>query len=144
MGGFDYSLALREAVILHLQDDTNVTALIPELHILGVRTPANQALPFSRYDRPTGEAFEATGWDGSDNPVRLHVFAQGTDEVACSTICNAMVLSLRTLQMPGDLELSANEFIRQQVFFEQDEQDRWHGMIDFDMQVIMRDTVTET
>ncbi|ATS92174.1 hypothetical protein HMSP1_37 [Sinorhizobium phage HMSP1-Susan] len=135
----NYALQLREALVTHWQNDPAVTDLIPALQIYGVRPPANPPRPFSRVQSLETESYEATGYDGSEFPlVRVHVFAEGPDEVNCSTICNAMQSSIAAASVAGDLELIRNEWLRTNIIVDGEEADLWHGIIDFDMAVISR------
>lgn len=140
-----YNTELDTAIYDRLTTDPTISAAgLPVGGVFRVRVPANQSKPFSRIDFPDGEAFEATGWDGSTHRKRIHVFMDAPDETACSNICTAIQQSLSSLELSGDLELSENEFVRQQVFPDGDDLDAWHGMIDFDFTVINRIVITET
>lgn len=139
-----YNAELDAAIYQRLTTDATIPAAgLPVDGVFGVRVPANQSKPFSRISNPDGEAFEATGWDGSTHRKRIHVFINGEDTTVCEAICTAIVNSISGLILPGDLELTDNQFIRQQVFPDGDDLDAWHGMIDFDFTVINRIVITE-
>lgn len=83
----DLSLEIRRAIVAHLRADATVTALVPAERIYG-EWPAvtDPDWPFIRMGYASAEAFEATGWSGSESDFRIHVFANGPGTDAAMTI----------------------------------------------------------
>lgn len=103
----DFSLDIRRAIVAHLRADATVTALVPSSRIYGefVATPTGQqpTFPFIRLGYSQSSPFEATCWDGSDNTVTVHVFAQGPGTDSVETIASRVIQSVQDME-PASIE----------------------------------------
>lgn len=91
----DLSLEIRRAIVAHLRADATVTALVPADRIYGEwPTVTDPEWPFIRMGYADAEAFEASGWSGSESGFTVHVFADGPGTDAVQTVAKRVQRSM--------------------------------------------------
>ncbi len=108
----DLSLPLRQAIVAHLRGDASVTALVPANRIFGEWATGEPAWPFIRMGYPDADAFEATGWSGSEHDFQVHVFAEGPGTDAILTIARRIQASMENFA-PASMDGAWADFRRQ-------------------------------
>lgn len=97
MAGTDLSLELRQSILAHLRADAQLTALVPAEFIFGEFALVD-APTFIRLGDPLAEAFEASGWSGSENSLVIHAFAQGPGRDAIQLISKRVVAAMEDFE----------------------------------------------
>lgn len=111
----DLSLEIRRAIVAHLRADATVTAIVPAERIYGEwPTVTDPEWPFIRMGYADAEAFEASGWSGSESGFTIHVFADGPGTDAVQTIAKRVQRSMENYA-PMSLDGSWSEWRRTNV-----------------------------
>lgn len=137
MAGRDFSDALLSAVMLALVTDPSVSAIVGA----SVRdyVDAEEQWPFLRVDPIAAEAFEASGWVGSECSVTVHAFAEGGRSTKpIQDLDAAIVAALDEAELPLDgggtlLSLDHRNTI---VIADEAGPDHWHGVVRFSATVV--------
>ena len=133
----DYSLEVRRSIIAHLQGFGALTSLVAAASIHGEEVPANPDWPFMRYGLSDDDAFEATGWDGSEHAVTLHAFSNGPYTDAVKRIAKQVVKAMETWSAPAGTGIVAAEWRGTTTIRDSGptEQSKYHSIIRFEIAV---------
>jgi hypothetical protein len=133
----DFTLLLREAIILHLKADAALTALLPESQIHGMRQPAQAVWPFTRYGSPDSRPVGL----GEETSITLHVFSKDPSEDECVTIARALANALdgRKLDLDddGDVFEARLEWRGTQTVPDAAEANAWHSLVRFEARIFV-------
>lgn len=103
----DKSLDIRRAIVAHLRSDADVIALVPSSRIMGefavIPNGEQPTFPFIRMGYSSARPFEAVCWDGSENTVTVHVFAQGPSSDSVEAISKRVINSIQNMN-PASLD----------------------------------------
>lgn len=130
----DQSLLLRQAVITHLRGDNDLTDLVPEERVYGMRTPGTIEWPFTRYGTPDTTPQRATCWDGSSVNVVLHAFSKQDYEDEVADILAALVAALGDAVLTLDDSTTKAHFrwVGSTIVPDVAEASAWHGIARFE------------
>lgn len=127
----DNTLAVRKAVVRHLKNDADLTALVSSASIYGEEPPSELKWPFIRLGFIITSPFEAQGWDGSEHRLTIHAFCHGPFTDATIRVNAAIVDAMKSFQVPElgivDLQWRGSEIVR-----DTDEASAFHGINQFD------------
>jgi hypothetical protein len=137
----DYSLPVRQAVIVAMVASPVITALIPAGSIYPGVVPTGRTFPFSRYGSPQTTPFRLSGLNSSSTRFALHGFTgpgkQGqtvveTAEDRAWRIAAAFkaVLDDAALPIAGGMHATLT-WLDTTCLIDRDEQDAWHAVVNF-------------
>lgn len=133
----DLSLDIRKAIVAHLRADTSVTNLVPAERIYGEQPAVSVPdWPFIRFGMPIAAPWEATCYDGSQNRVTLHVFAEGPGTDAVARIAASVVASMGNWE-PALFEDAGGGWVGTQIL-EDEEPEKLHAVVQFDVIAAVR------
>lgn len=141
----DYSLPVRQAVIVAMVASPVITALIPVGSIYPGVVPTGRTFPFSRYGSPQTTPFRLSGLNSSSTRFALHGFTgplkQGdtvleTAEDRAWKIAAAFktVLDDAVLPIAGGMHATLT-WLDTTCLIDRDEQDAWHAVVNFTAEV---------
>lgn len=128
----DYSLEVRRSVVACLQGYAPLTGLVSANRIFG-EYAKNPTWPFIRYGLPITEGFEATGWDGSEHDVTIHVFFNGPTTDQVDGAAKQVVEAMKGWQSPVGTGIVTAEWAGTQVLRDspEDQAAKYHAVIRF-------------
>lgn len=132
----DNSLDVQSIIITHLQNYAPLTALVPADSIYGVRPPAEPSWPFIRYGSGTTRPYEASCWDGTENAITFHAFAEGDDAFAVGEISKQIVAAMESLTSP-DYSFVRNVWTATNIIPDNNEATNWHSIINFEVTAVL-------
>jgi hypothetical protein len=133
----DYSLEVRRSIVTHLKAFAPLTGLVSVASIYPEETPAEPRWPFIRYGVPLVGQFEATGWDGSEQEVTLHAFANGPGMDLASRIAKQVTEAMKSWTPPAGTGIAAAEWVDTQFLRDgpPEEASKYHAVIRFNVAV---------
>lgn len=133
----DLSLEVRRAVVSHLKGWPALTALVSASRIYGEQPDADPTWPFIRYGYAIVAPYEAQGWDGSEQAVTIHAFANGPYTDAVHRIAKAIVEAMTALDAPANTGIVACEWTGTVVITDGPDpsSNKYHAIINFDVTV---------
>lgn len=120
----DRSQNTKAVLLAKLDSALAVTALVPPSRIFPMKVEEKPSFPFIRYGSPTVNPFQDNCGEGSDEDIRIHVFATG--EGSCQQIAAAVVAALNN--MP---EFYLCDWVSTQYIMDDQGADTWHAIINF-------------
>lgn len=128
----DYSLEVRRSIVTHLKGFGALTAKVSAARIYPEEAPANPQFPFIRYGLPLVDPFEATGWDGSEQEVTIHAFANGPGTDAAYGIATQVIEAMKVWPGVPGTGIVAGEWLGTVMLREPaEEQSKYHAAIRF-------------
>lgn len=126
-----YILPLREAIVAHLKDDTNVTTEVDASYIFGMRSPSKVWDDTAKFVR-CGPPDERQRGSSADLDISLHAFVKATFDDECAVIVDKLTASLdgRVLTLDGGEKAHLNARTST-VMADSAEADAWHGIARF-------------
>lgn len=141
----DYSLPVRQSVIVAMVASPVITAFIPADSIYPGVVPTSRTFPFSRYGSPQTTPFRLSGLNSSSTRFALHGFTGPlksgarvleTAEDRAWKIAAAFkaVLDDAVLPINGGMHATLT-WLDTSCLMDRDETDAWHAVVNFDAQV---------
>lgn len=132
----DLSLDVRRSIVAHLKNYAPLTMIVSAARIYGEEAPANTEWPFIRYGLPLVGQFEATGWDGSEQEVTIHAFANGPGTDSISRAAKQVVEAMKGWT-PAGLGVAAGEWLGTTLLRDSPEAEasKYHAVIRFNVAV---------
>lgn len=120
----------------HLKTFAPLTSLVSAVRIYPEEAPANPTWPFIRYGLPIASEFEATGWDGHEQEVTIHAFANGPGSDNLARIAKQVVEAMKSW-VPDGLGIAAAEWTATDTLRDspEAEQSKYHAVIRFNVAV---------